>query len=72
MGLSQRRAQAVANYLTNHNIASRRVKTIGFGETAPKYSNDTESGRSQNRRVNFLITANEKMKNDAKKESNNQ
>ncbi len=71
MGLSQRRAQAVANYLTNHNIASRRVKTIGFGETAPKYSNDTESGRSQNRRVNFLITANEKMKNDAKQESGN-
>ena len=72
MGLSQRRAQSVANYLTNHNISSRRVKTIGFGETAPKYSNDTETGRSQNRRVNFLITANEKMKNDAKKESNNQ
>ncbi len=71
MGLSQRRAQAVANYLTSHNISPGRVKTVGFGETAPKYSNDTESGRSQNRRVNFLITANEKMKNEAKKESGN-
>jgi outer membrane protein OmpA-like peptidoglycan-associated protein len=70
-GLSERRAQAVAGYLTNHNISSKRVKTVGFGETAPKYTNDTESGRSENRRVNFLITANEKMKNDAIKESDN-
>jgi len=70
-GLSDRRARAVANYLTNHNITSKRVKTAGFGEAAPKYTNDTESGRSQNRRVDFLITANEKMKNDAKKESDN-
>ncbi len=70
-GLSERRAQAVASYLTNHNISSKRVKTVGFGETVPKYTNDTESGRSENRRVNFLITANEKMKNDAKKESDN-
>ncbi|HZI54652.1 MAG TPA: OmpA family protein [Chitinophagaceae bacterium] len=70
-GLSRRRAEAVADYLTNHNISSKRVKTVGYGETAPKYTNDSESGRSQNRRVDFLITANEKMKNDAKKESDN-
>jgi len=70
-GLSERRADAVANYLTTHYISSKRGKTIGFGETAPKYSNDTESGRGQNRRVDFLITANEKMKNDAKKEAGN-
>lgn len=70
-GLSERRSSAVANYLTSHGISSKRVKTIGFGETAPKYSNDTESGRSQNRRVEFLITANEKMKRDAEKEAKN-
>jgi outer membrane protein OmpA-like peptidoglycan-associated protein len=70
-GLSERGADAVANYLTTHNISSKRVKTVGFGETAPKYNNDSESGRSQNRRVDFLITANEKMKNDAKKEAGN-
>jgi outer membrane protein OmpA-like peptidoglycan-associated protein len=70
-GLSERRAAAVAGYLTTHGIASKRVKTVGFGETAPKYSNDTESGRSQNRRVEFLITANEKMKRDAEKEAAN-
>jgi outer membrane protein OmpA-like peptidoglycan-associated protein len=70
-GLSERRATAVANYLKGHGISSKRVKTIGFGETAPKYSNDTESGRGQNRRVEFLITANEKMKRDAEKEAKN-
>lgn len=71
-GLSERRASAVSNYLTSHGVSSRRVKTVGFGETAPKYSNDSESGRSQNRRVEFLITANEKMKKDAEKEANKQ
>ncbi|MFC0775206.1 OmpA family protein [Terrimonas alba] len=69
--LSERRASTVANYLTNHGIALERVKTVGFGEATPKYSNDTESGRAQNRRVEFLITANEKMKSDAKKEAGN-
>lgn len=69
--LSQRRASAVSGFLKNHGITSGRVKTVGFGETSPKYSNDTESGRGQNRRVEFLITANEKMKADAKKEAGN-
>jgi outer membrane protein OmpA-like peptidoglycan-associated protein len=68
-GLSQRRANAVATYLRNRGINSSRITTKGFGESAPVASNDTESGRSQNRRVDFLITANEKMKADAKKEA---
>jgi outer membrane protein OmpA-like peptidoglycan-associated protein len=70
-GLSERRAVAVASYLRNNNIKSSRITTKGFGESAPKYSNDTEDGRSQNRRVEFLITANEKMKEEAKKEAGN-
>lgn len=70
-GLSERRAVAVATYLKGHSISAGRVKTVGFGKSSPKYSNDTESGRAQNRRVEFLITANEKMKNDAKKEAGN-
>jgi outer membrane protein OmpA-like peptidoglycan-associated protein len=70
-GLSERRAAAVATYLRNNSIKSSRITTKGFGESAPKYSNDTEDGRSQNRRVEFLITANEKMKEDAKKEAGN-
>lgn len=68
-GLSERRANAVSSYLRSRGIASARITTKGFGESAPKYSNDTEDGRAMNRRVDFLITANEKMKADAKKEA---
>ena len=63
--LSEQRARAVSNYLVNQNIASKRLTTIGFGETRPKYSNDTEDGLASNRRVEFAITANEKMKQEA-------
>lgn len=63
--LSEKRANAVSNYLASQNISSSRLTTKGFGETQPKYSNDTESGMSQNRRVEFAITANEKMKQEA-------
>lgn len=68
-GLSDRRAGAVASYLRNRGVSASRVSIKGYGETAPVASNDTEDGRAQNRRVNFLITANEKMKADAKKEA---
>ena len=67
--LSQKRAGAVASYLRNRGVTSSRISTKGFGESAPVASNDTEDGRSQNRRVDFLITANEKMKAEAKKEA---
>lgn len=69
MSLSEKRAQSVATYLRGRGIASNRITTRGYGETAPVATNDTEDGRSQNRRVDFLITANEKMKSDAKKEA---
>lgn len=63
--LSVKRADAVADYLASHNIASNRLTTKGFGETQPKYSNDTTEGLAQNRRVEFAITANEKMIKEA-------
>ena len=65
MGLSVRRATAVADYLKLQGVSASRITTKGFGESAPAYSNDTVEGQAQNRRVEFLITANDKMKSDA-------
>ncbi len=69
--LSEQRATSVSGYLANKGIASGRITTKGFGEMAPKYNNETAEGRTQNRRVDFLITANEKMKAEAAKKANN-
>ncbi|MGU3373698.1 OmpA family protein [Chryseobacterium sp. M5A1_1a] len=64
--LSQRRADAVKAYLSTKGIASNRMFTKGEGKNMPVASNDTDEGRAKNRRVEFAITANEKMINDAK------
>lgn len=65
--LSEKRAETVSGYLAAKGINSGRLNIKGFGESAPKYDNETESGRTQNRRVEFLITANEKMKAESEK-----
>ncbi len=49
--LSEKRATAVIEYLINHGIDKNRLKAVGYGETQPKESNDTEKGRAQNRRI---------------------
>ncbi len=67
--LSERRAAAVSAYLSSNGTSSSRLSKKGYGEEAPKYSNDTEDGRMQNRNVQFLISANEKMKEAARKEA---
>lgn len=72
MGLAERRANAVADYLKANGIEGSRITTMGFGESAPAYPNDTDEGMAQNRRVEFLITANEKMVEEAEKEAKNQ
>lgn len=63
--LSERRATAVSGYLDGQGIPGSRLIIKGYGETVPKYENNTADGRTENRRVEFLITANEKMKAEA-------
>ena len=61
LGLSQRRAQAVVNYLIKQGVNSGRVKAKGYGETRPMASNDDElEGRELNRRVEFKVLKLEK------------
>lgn len=67
--LSERRAASVKNYLAMNGVSTSRLTIKGYGEDYPKYSNDTEDGRMQNRNVQFLIAANEKMKEAAKREA---
>jgi outer membrane protein OmpA-like peptidoglycan-associated protein len=67
MDLSVKRASAVSGYLNGKGIKNARLSLRGFGETVAKYDNNTADGRTQNRRVEFLITANEKMKAEAEK-----
>ncbi len=65
--LSERRAKEVSGYLEGQGTAGSRLTIKGYGETIPKYENNTTEGRTENRRVEFLITANEKMKAEAAK-----
>jgi len=68
--LSERRAAVVSGYLEGQGTAASRLTIKGYGETTPKYENDTAEGRTENRRVEFLITANEKMIAEAEKAAN--
>jgi outer membrane protein OmpA-like peptidoglycan-associated protein len=70
LDLSERRAKSVASYLRQKNILDSRIKTAWYGENQPKFPNSNEENMAQNRRVEFAIYANEKMIEEAKKESN--
>lgn len=57
--LSQRRADAVKNFLSSKGIDARRITSKGFGDTKPLVSNDDEKdGREINRRVEFKVLSN--------------
>jgi outer membrane protein OmpA-like peptidoglycan-associated protein len=58
-GLSQKRAEAVKDFLTKKGIDPRRVKAVGYGESKPLATNDDEDeGRELNRRVEFKVLQN--------------
>lgn len=54
--LSERRAQAVRDYLVQEGIASRTITARGLGKNTPVASNDTPEGRQQNRRVELVLS----------------
>jgi len=64
--LSQKRAETVKMYLISKGLVASRFKTAGYGIADPIATNETKEGQSQNRRVEFAITANSKMIEDAK------
>jgi outer membrane protein OmpA-like peptidoglycan-associated protein len=67
--LSDQRAASVKAYLVGKGLANARFKTTGLGIADPIASNETVDGRSKNRRVEFAITANEKMVQEAEREA---
>ncbi len=67
--LSQDRAAAAQGYLASRGV-NRTIRTLGRGESEPVASNDTEAGRSQNRRVEVAIYAGDALKAQARREAN--
>lgn len=56
LDLSKRRAYAVKEYLVNKGIDENSISSEGFGDTRPLQGNDTEEGRTANRRVEITLT----------------
>lgn len=67
--LSLRRARAASAYLSGQGVSRERLRTSGRGETEPIASNDDDAGRSKNRRVEVAIYADEKAREEARREA---
>jgi outer membrane protein OmpA-like peptidoglycan-associated protein len=67
--LSERRARAAASYLTDQGVTRGRLRTEGRGEAEPIASNDADTGRQQNRRVELAIYADEAWREEAKRQA---
>ncbi len=57
MKLSQDRATSVRDYLISKGVSANRLTSLGLGSTKPVETNDTEIGRSKNRRIEFKIVS---------------
>ena len=53
--LSERRAQAVSDYLVKAGLPANRFTAVGYGSSQPVASNDTDEGKAQNRRIDFVV-----------------
>lgn len=54
-GLSEKRAQAVLDYLVSRGVPASQMESAGYGESQPIADNATKAGREQNRRVDFVV-----------------
>jgi len=69
LALSERRANAVKVQLVHGEVSSARMTTVGYGEVQPIADNSTTTGKSQNRRVEIAIMANDDLKKAAEKKT---
>jgi len=69
LALSERRAEAVGNYLKSMGVSPSRLSIRWYGEAQPKVDNTSDANRAENRRVEFAITANDKMKAEAQQQA---
>ena len=53
--LSERRAQAVSDFLVKAGLPANRFTPIGYGSTQPIAGNDSDQGKAQNRRIDFVV-----------------
>jgi outer membrane protein OmpA-like peptidoglycan-associated protein len=63
-GLSERRAGSAASYLSGQGIPGERIEGTGKGEAEPIAENESEAGRSQNRRIEVAIFASEEYRKE--------
>ena len=61
--LSRNRAKAVLDYLAKKGVSRARLLSQGYGEERPVASNEDDTGRAQNRRVDFIIVEQDKREN---------
>jgi OOP family OmpA-OmpF porin len=53
--LSEKRAQAVLDYLVKAGLPADRFTAVGYGSTQPVAANDSNEGKAQNRRIEFVV-----------------
>jgi outer membrane protein OmpA-like peptidoglycan-associated protein len=69
--LSQKRAQAVTDYLMSLGVSSSQIRsTMGYGESNPVADNSTAAGKAQNRRVEVYMYASQEMIKAAEAQAN--
>jgi outer membrane protein OmpA-like peptidoglycan-associated protein len=69
LALSERRAEAAVAYLAAQGVSRSRMRARGLGETEPVAPNETDAGRSRNRRVEVAIYAGEAQRAEARRQA---